>query len=355
MWGLDSVTVENVLFTTAYVLALVFAGQIFWLLGRRQHGHWKAARLAKLDRLHAGLLLDVLDSGLDAKSLAPLRTVPRGDLRDWLTAIAARTTGDYLDRIRQVYAELGLAARDLSRFLRSRRLGQLVTARRLALMGPSTLLEGARGVHARSHEARLLMLMAAGPNEPVHLLLTQLRDWPEVDELQAHPLRIVLRRLRPQQHESLMAHWSEIEAPTVRALVLREACLQLPERQSPWLKTAFASSSSVLRSTACDICREMGRVDQSVRLIMAVEDSTPDVRRAAVEALGRLAVESGRDPLIRALQDPDFEVQVAAAYALFRFGADGRSQLQWARQMHPDRRCRSVVAMVLDELDTEAA
>lgn len=355
MWGLDEVTVETILFATAYTLALMITVQISWLVVRRSTERAKKRRLERLDREFSNALLDVLDSG-DAKHAAHvLRDVPRRDLRDWLTAIAARTSGDYLLRIRKLYEALGLTDADVARFRRGQRLAQLVTARRLVLMGPSALLKGSSRVSLSSHGARLLLLMAFGPDDDVPVLLAQLRDWPPVDELQSQPLRIVLRSLRPPQHEALMAHWSEIEEPTVQALVLREACLQLPERQAPWLRTAFTSTHPILRKTACDICREMGRVDQAVRVVAAAEDPEPTVRIAAVQCLGALRLESARDPLIHALQDTHHEVQVAAAYALFRLGGSSREQLQWSRRLHPDPQCRDIAAMVLDELDEEAA
>lgn len=354
MWGLDETTVENTLFAIVFALALFFVSQIGWLLARRRREVAKQRRLARLDRDYTDALLDALDAD-DERAAASLSSLRRGDLRDWLTAIAARTTGDYLNRIRGLYRRLGLAQHDLAKLGRAGRQSQLVIARRLVLMAPSELLAGSRRVRLRSYGARLLLLMAFGPDEPVSLLLQQLRNWPPVDELQGHPLRIVLRRLRPEQHATLMAHWSEIDAPSVRALVLREACLELPERQAPWLRSAFESRHAVLRKAACDICGEMGRVDQAVRITTAAHDSDPAVREAAVRCLGRLGVGSAQDALVGSLRDAAYEVQLAAAVSLFKVGPEGRAQLQFARRLHPDGRCRDIVAMVLDELGAEAA
>jgi hypothetical protein len=359
MPGLEIFTLETALLATVGLLGLMVATQIAWLVGRRYRERSKTRRLARLDRVYSDLLLDVLDEdgegGGQVDAVAALRAVPRRDLRDWLTAIAARTSGDYLDRIRELYAELGLADRDLRSFRRSGRLVQLVAARRLTLMGPTALVAGSVGVDPKSHGARLLRLMAMGTDAPAELLVGELRNWPAVDELQGHPLRKVLRGLGPEQHALLMSRWSQIEEPSVQALVLREACLQLPERQAAWLRSAFESPHAALRAAACDICREMGRVDQAVRVMNAAEDSSPAVREASVTALASLGIESARDPLIHALQDPIFEVQLAAAHALFRLGGKSLQQLQWARRHHPDGRCRDVCAMVLDELDAEAA
>ena len=359
MPSLERFTLETALLATVVLLGLMVATQIAWLVGRRYRERAKTRRLAKLDRVYSDLLLDVLDGDgkgrAKAEAIAVLQAVPRRDLRDWLTAIAARTTGDYLERIRELYSELGLADRDLRSFRRGGRLVQLVAARRLTLMGPSALVEGSVNVDPKSHGARLLRLMAMGTEAPDELLVGELRNWPAVDELQGHPLRKVLRDLGPDQHALLMSRWSQIEEPSVQALVLREACLQLPERQAAWLRSAFESPHAVLRAAACDICREMGRVDQTVRVMAAAEDPAPLVREASVNALASLGIESARDPLIHAMQDPVFDVQLAAAHALFRLGGKSREQLQWARRHHPDARCREVCAMVLDELDAEAA
>lgn len=355
MPSLEILRLETALFATVAVLGALIATQIAWLVARRQHERSKAERLARLDQHYSDLLLDVLDGGREVDAAAQLRSVPRRDLRDWLTAIAARTTGDYLERIRDLYTELGLTERDLRTFRRGSRLSQLVAARRLTLMGPSSLVAGSIGVDPKSHGARLLRLMAMGADAPVELLIDELRAWPPIDDLQSHPMSKVLRSLGPDQHATLMSRWSQLNEPSVQAIVLQEACLQLPERQAVWLRSAFESPHAVLRAAACDICREMGRVDQAVRLMSAAEDPAPEVRRASVNALASLGIESARDPLIHALQDPVFDVQVAAAYALFRLAGRSRQQLQWARRHHPDPRCREVCAMVLDELDQEAA
>jgi len=356
MLGLDVLTVENVLFATAYILAFMFIGQVSWLVARRWSERAKRARLDRLDKTYSGHLLDLLDAN-DVKHAAHvLRDVPRSDLRDWLTAIAARTTGEYLSRIRKLYRQVGLADADLHRFRAGRVLPQLVTARRLVLMGPDRLSSVADPrFEPKSHGARLLMLMAFGPSDSVASLIPQLRSWPPVDELQGHALRNVLRTLSPDQHAELMAHWSEIHQPTVQAIVLREACMQLPDRQDPWLKTAFASTHPVLRKTACIICRDIGRIDQAIKVIAAASDPDPTVRAAAVGYLGRLKIESGRDVLIHALQDSDYIVRVYAGFALFHLGGSSREQLQWSRQLHPDPNARDVAAMVLDQVGPEAA
>jgi len=354
MWMLDAPTLEGVLASSVLFLGLLVLSQITWLAARRYFERAKIRRLARLDRHFSDLLLDLLDGEQRVNAFKRLRSVRRGDLRDWLTAIAARTTGDYLSRIRELYADLGLAERDLSLFRHSGRLSQLVAARRLTLMGPSTLVSGSAGVDAKSHGARLLRLMAIDASSPAELLIDELRDWPPVDDLQRHPLRKVIHALAPEQLARLMSQWSQIDQPTVQAVLLREACLRLPERQIAWLSSAFDSRHSVLRAAACDICREMGRVDQAVRVINALEDEDPTVRVASVNALAHLGIDSARDPLVHALRDPVFDVQVAAAHALFRLRGESRLQLQWTRRHHPDPQCREICAMVLDELDMEA-
>lgn len=90
-----------------------------------------------------------------------------------------------------------------------------------------------------------------------------------------------------------------------------------------WVEQLQTSERQPQRVKAAQQLGKCGRKagKKAIRsLVRAVDDADPEVRAAAVEALGQLRDEEGLEPLLRGMQDEDEGVRLAAAEAapLFR-------------------------------------
>lgn len=96
----------------------------------------------------------------------------------------------------------------------------------------------------------------------------------------------------------------------------------------------------------------MGALPETGREVVeaSVEDEKPFVRVHAVRAAALLPRESAIDLLWNRLGDASWWVRLAAAEALGTLGAEGRSTLERAVEVHPDRFARDIARQALADL-----
>lgn len=126
----------------------------------------------------------------------------------------------------------------------------------------------------------------------------------------------------------------------------------------PALKKALESPDVIVRAAACSALGEIPAPDHPACLMPRLEDDEPNVRLAAVEALGRLkAVDAMPQILAMASLDTDSDVRAAACTALGALGhADAAPTLLTNLQDDAEKVQRSAAAALhaLDYSCTEA-
>ena len=137
----------------------------------------------------------------------------------------------------------------------------------------------------------------------------------------------VLARGRRQKHtaELIWARYS-LKTPNDKILVREPGA---PAVGTGAAITGLKATSSAARLDAALALGELGAKDAGEALAVATRDADPDVRCAAVAALGSVLPEgkSAVDALGRALSDDDWFTRLAAAKALRRFGERARPAL----------------------------
>lgn len=126
--------------------------------------------------------------------------------------------------------------------------------------------------------------------------------------LAQHPDSVVLLRLRV--FIFLKAERLDMAAPAVK---------QLPAGD-PVLSKALRHSDSLIRSSAAKLIAERPADIHFKTLVRALDDSVPTVRRYAARALGELRNPRALKPLFRSLNDDNWFVRAEAATALGKIG-----------------------------------
>lgn len=108
------------------------------------------------------------------------------------------------------------------------------------------------------------------------------------------------------------------------------------------------------RRAAAIVLAELGVDDsKSIKaLVAALADPEPEVRMAAVEALGQLGAEAALDRMVELLSDPDPRVQALAEAALLAFGDRAAEPLQ--RLLEGPASSRRAAAALLARLQSAA-
>ena len=168
----------------------------------------------------------------------------------------------------------------------------------------------------RSTEEYLTDIRSGGSN----------RRWPaayELSRLMADP-EFVKREeavLAPELTKAFAE--SKNEDPRVRqylALTLGRLTPPLPAETKQLLVDALNDADSQTRISAIWALGSTGETSVSADIERQYQSEDPGVRKMAVYALGSMPVDTGNETLVKALEDPEADVQWNAAIALARHG-----------------------------------
>ncbi|MEM6369842.1 MAG: HEAT repeat domain-containing protein [Myxococcota bacterium] len=343
---MERLHLERSLLAIAGLLLVLLLLESVWLLLRMAWLRWRRGLESRLQAEIPSILFDPFDAVVEQYSskMTGLRGLV---LRDHLTTLCARLRGDQLQRIQSLYLALGFLARD--RAALSER-AQPEVARRLVTVAPRELAIQPLAIDRLSQAVRLMMVMGIGSSTPTSRIIELLTSLEDLDEFQVHPVDIAIGRLSQPQLQALMKLRSSFRCPSVEALILQESCLKVPGQRRVWLDGAFGSDRPALRRTACDVARLSLRIDDAHELMLAAYDPVPEVRAAALAALGALRDPEAESVLVDALQDGEHRVRIASARAMEQLGSAGVERLWQMRDGHPDPRIRRVAGTVLDRV-----
>ncbi|OLE25393.1 MAG: hypothetical protein AUG44_16120 [Actinobacteria bacterium 13_1_20CM_3_71_11] len=211
--------------------------------------------------------------------------------------------------------------------------------------------------------AFLGLLGAAAAVTVAVVLARALRLWLDRrrERLAAGPRRILLEFLAdggpPDQLEELVAlrgpHWRALE-PAATAMLAkvrgeaRDALVEVFERHGVGDRALrdLGRAGAVRRGRAAETLGSLRRRDAVPALCARLADRDPDVRLAAVRALGRIGDPAAAGPLLATLAIPEPAPVQLVAYALVQLDA-GADHALLAGLDHPDPQVR---ATVLDTL-----
>ncbi len=335
-----------VVLTATVLLLSAYALGDRWLSERRE------ARLQRIRGRQGALLRDFLAGRITSDAVQLRLRVRRTIACGVLLQAAGKLPHAERDRIRQLYAALGLQQRDVSQLRQRSPLRRASAANRLGFLGSEDIKPAVRALlddpdlDVRLAAAQALVELGDADAAPLILSAIVLRgEWPlrrGTEILMAlgpaviSPLRGFLR--------AASAQGSPGEVVAINVLGLLEAQAALPEllqcMQHPHLELRVASAKAL---------GAIGGAAAMAALELALGDPEWQVRSMAAKALGRLRDGLAAQALHDSLADPAWWVRYNAAQALYDIGERGIALLHDATEHNVDRFARDISRQMLEE------
>jgi len=265
---------------------------------------------------------------------------------DAISSLAAEALGCFpLSRLRQFLVAITASAETSKRKLAARLLGCLETG---GVMDIFTILAA-----DTEPEVRCEALKAAGQQKMTDALpiLGQALSDPEVNVREAAVIALAEFGTAHFTAELLLLLHEDdeqLDYAVIRALGMMGAA----EAGSTLL--AYLLDGKVPRNLEYSIMETLGRINCTAASAMIssryLQHPDPDLRRVAVETLGKLGDRQSLDGVARAAQDPHWSVRVAALHVLGRIGGAGELPLLLAAMEDKDFLVRKNAILALGDL-----
>lgn len=312
---------------------MIVAGQVAWLLLITTR-----ARVRERHRIRfRSEMQDFFFFTLDKPALIPewvekARSWPENVVRDYLEAFILRTTGEYRERVTELYRAMGFLKKDLAELSSRRWHRRMLALRRL--------------LHVANAQEKEIILQRREDVYPVQVMAASILSRVcEADDLvvflnglhmprrmMERPMYSLLKGLPLDRFSALMARFEEVRNPAVRRILLVLSATQDQVACRRWMGAAAADPEMEVRIGACVAAGLLPSEDSTRLLLGALHDRQWEVRAQAAKALGELKDPTTLDPLARLLRDSSFWVRQNAARALLDLGEQGLARLQSATQ-----------------------
>jgi len=132
-----------------------------------------------------------------------------------------------------------------------------------------------------------------------------------------------------------------------------DPALQAAARQQ--LDESLRSSDEFVRAHAIEMIKQVNAPDAGEKIVAALGDSSPLVRKAAAFAAGELRVQAAMDRLDLSLSTAKLPEQMAIIFALHRLGDTSRSHIFEQTATDPNEHVRGDTAFILGLLGERSA
>lgn len=208
-------------------------------------------------------------------------------------------------------------------------------------------IEGLTDNRERGTLELLLRLLSQDPEEEVRAAAAQ--------ALGTFALMAALGELRPARAEQLAgallaAARSTKEPLEVRRRALESVAAIAGAEVKSLIRQAYYEGEEKEKASALHAMGRSLDPEWAPLLVEELESANPEFRYEASTALGEMALEEAVEPLTRALDDEDFQVQLGAIQALGQIGGpEAKAALQGALR-HEDERLSEAAKEALAEL-----